>query len=425
MDNGYAQGSRRAVSVEEAVRRIQAHIRPVEAEEVSLAEASGRRLAEPVYAPHPLPHFRRSGMDGYAIRSADVAGASRDCPVALEVTVCIACGDVPVAALESGQAAKIMTGAMLPEGADAVIMFEMTTADQRAGSSIVLISKPIEIGANVTPVGAEAAEGELIAETGSLVGAGETALLAAFGCTSVRARRRPVIAIASTGSELLSANEPLSPGHVRNSNALMLADLVRSLGGIPRLLGTVRDEVEPVSSLIREAIPEADAIVTSGGVSVGDYDVMAQWMSAWEGNTLFNKVAIRPGSPTSAGILNGKPVIALSGNPGACYVGFELFVRPVVDRLLGAPRPGMPRIQALLGQDCGKVNAYPRYLRSRLEFREGRVYAHPLAHDKSGSLRSIKDTTALLVLPAGGSGMQAGEPVEVLLTGAGRSITGL
>ncbi|WP_159884661.1 molybdopterin molybdotransferase MoeA [Paenibacillus puerhi] len=416
--------NRTAVPVDEAVRRIQAHIRPTDAEEVPLGEAYGRRLAQSLYAPHAFPHFRRSGMDGYAIRAADVTEASREGPVALEVTASIAAGDMPPEPLASGQAAKIMTGAMLPEGADAVIMLEMTVSTERAGRPYVLIARPIEAGVNVSPVGSEAAEGELLAGAGSLIGPGETALLAASGCSSVRVHRRPVVAILSTGSELLPPEAALSPGRIRNSNAWMLADLVRSGGGIPHLLGTAEDDLETVRRIVSDAGREADAVITSGGVSVGDYDVLAEWLSSWEGSTLFNKVAMRPGSPTSAGILEGKPIFALSGNPGACYVGFELFVRPALDRLLGSPHAGMPRMQALLGQDYGKVNAYPRFLPSRLECREGRVYVYPLAHVKSGSMRSIKDTKALLIVPAGGNGLQAGETVDVLLTGGGRSLFG-
>ncbi len=417
MPNLSGKYNRDTVQVEEALNRIQAHVRVLETETVPLAQASGRRVAARIAAPHPYPAFRRSGMDGYAVRAADLAAASRDTPVVLEVVEHIPCGCVPERPVASGQTSRIMTGAMLPEGADTVVMFEMTETIERDGAACISVMKPLVSGTNVSGIGSEVGEAELLLEEGRVIGAGETALLAVFGITEVPVYRRPTIAILSTGSELLPADAPLEPGKIRNSNAWMLAERVRALGGIPLVLETAADELEHVRAAILEALAQADAVITSGGVSVGDYDVLADWLVSWEGTTLFTKVAMRPGSPTSAGVLYGKLIFALSGNPGACFVGFELFVRPALAAMQGTAGPALQRIRALLGEGFPKVNNYPRYVRGTLSFAEGRVYAVTHRHNQSGSLISIKDTTALIVIPAGGSGLQPGDLVDVLLLG--------
>jgi molybdopterin molybdotransferase len=407
---------RRTVQVGEALERLLSHARPGDVEEVTLDEAYGRRFAGELVADYPYPHFRRSGMDGYAIVAADTAEAASNHPVLLEVIDNIPCGAVPLREVRSGCASRIMTGAMLPEGADAVIMLEMTEEHAEGERPIIAVKRRIELGANVSPVGSEIEAGRLLIERGRLLAAGEITLLATYGWAKVPVYRRPVVAILSTGSELLDVDQPLAPGKIRDSNTAMLAALVREEGALPLIIGTVRDDTIAVEAIVERMLAKADAAITTGGVSVGDYDVMVDVFAKWNGTMLFNKVAMRPGSPTTAGVLQDKLLFSLSGNPGACFVGFKLFVRPVLSVLQGAMpgEGGLPTETAVLGEDYPKLNAYPRYLRGRRRIGCGIVNVVPLDNNQSGAMVSIQDADCLIVIPPGGNGLPAGEVVDVV-----------
>jgi molybdopterin molybdotransferase len=227
---------------------------------------------------------------------------------------------------------------------------------------------------------------------------------------------RPVVAILSTGSELLDVDQPLAPGKIRDSNTAMLAALVREEGAIPLVIGTVRDDTVAAEEIVERMLAQADAAITTGGVSVGDYDIMVDVFAKWDGTMLFNKVAMRPGSPTTAGVLQDKLLFSLSGNPGACFVGFKLFVRPVLSVLQGAmmDEGGLPKETAVLAEDYPKVNAYPRFLRGCSRTERGVVNVVPLDNNQSGSMVSIQDADCLIVIPPGGNGLPAGEVVEVV-----------
>jgi molybdopterin molybdotransferase len=225
-----------------------------------------------------------------------------------------------------------------------------------------------------------------------------------------------VVAILSTGSELLDVDQPLEPGKIRDSNTAMLAALVREEGAIPLVVGTVRDDTVTPSAIVEQMLSQADCAITTGGVSVGDYDIMVDVFAKWNGTMLFNKVAMRPGSPTTAGVLHDKLLFSLSGNPGACFVGFKLFVRPLLGVLQGAVPEvgGLPLETAVLGEAYPKVNAYPRYLRGRRRIVQGMVTVAPLDNNQSGAMVSIQEADCLIVIPPGGNGLSAGEIVDVL-----------
>lgn len=417
--NGNAANAirREAIPVEEAVRRIMERIGPLPAERVPLMDSFGRRLAEPVYADAPVPHFRRSGLDGYAIRAADTVGATPQSPARLHVVETVPCGAVPQTAVTPGTAVRIMTGAAVPEGADAVVMLEMTASAAEDGRTYALVYKPMASGANVTPIGLEAAAGERLLTPGRLILAGETAILAATGRSAVSVARSPRVAIIATGAELLpiDAASPIEPGRVRDSNSAMVAALVREAGGTPFMFGTVADELSAASDAVMRALEEADAVVTTGGVSVGDYDVMAELCRSWDGELLFDKVVMRPGSPTSAGIRRGRPLFMLSGNPGACYVGFELFVRAALLRMQGAQEPPHYAVQATLeGGEYAGI-ALKRYVRGCFRAENGVLYVKPMGADKSSSLVSLAGTECLIVVPPGGRGAKPGEAVTALV----------
>ncbi|WP_433947663.1 molybdopterin molybdotransferase MoeA [Brevibacillus agri] len=406
---------RQTVQVEEAQRRIEQHLRQLGVEEVSLEAACGRTLAEEVTAPEPMPHFRRSGMDGFAIMASATKGASPESPVLLEVIEHVPCGLVPTKAVSPNTATRIMTGAMVPEQADAVIMLEMTDNVEKQGNTFVSIKKEMPPGKNLTPIGHELAKGECVLQKGSEIRAGETALLATFGFSRVNVYKRPTVAIFATGSELLPVDAPLCQGKIRNSNSYMLAALVREAGGIPLLMNAVPDEADKAQAVILDAFSTADFVITSGGVSVGDYDILVDLFQNWEGELLFNKVAMRPGSPTTAGVWKDAFLFALSGNPGACFVGFELFVRPAILGMQGRKNKYRPECTAFLGEAFAKVNAYPRYVRGKSYVQDGKLFVKPVGMDQSSVTVSIKDSDCLIKIPPGGKGVQQGELVFALL----------
>jgi molybdopterin molybdotransferase len=402
---------RRAISLEEAQSLLLERTSLLPHEEVSLSAAWNRRLGEAIMSPHPVPAFRRAGMDGYAVRAEDLRLASPEQPALLNVLESLPCGVIPSRRVDSGQATRIMTGGMVPEGADAVVMLEMTTTEEREGQTCVLIGKPIAKGLNIADIGSEIAQGELLLNAGRRIGAGETALLATSGYANVRVARRPRVAILATGSELLDVHEPLAPAKIRNSNAPMLAALVREAGAEPIVLGKVPDGVEEARATLLEGLRSCDLLLTTGGVSVGDYDVMVEVLAATEVELLFNKITMRPGSPTSAAMMEGKPLVALSGNPGACFVCFHLLVRPILRKMLSESQPLPRRFQAWLGVDFPKVNAYSRYLRAYTELSEGAVWVYPTGDDKSSHMTTILDADCLIEIPPVKEGLAKGHLV--------------
>jgi molybdopterin molybdotransferase len=403
---------RQTIQPEDAQNRILEHIRLLDHEQVSLEEAWGRRLAEAIIAPHPFPHFRRSGMDGYAVRAVDLLEASVDKPIRLVVVESLPCGVVPHYEVGAGQASRIMTGGMVPEGADTVVMLEMTATEERDGAPYVLIGKSVPAGLNVAEIGCEIQEDDLLLPPGKVIRSGETALLASYGYAQVPVMRRPRVAILSTGSELLEVGEPLAPAKIRNSNAPMLAAMLREAGAEPVMLGKVPDDALAAQALVREGLRTCDMLLTSGGVSVGDYDVMVDVLAAPSVTLLFNKIAMRPGSPTTAAIAQDKLIVALSGNPGACFVGFHLLVAPALKVMQREEQPEPRSFQAYLGEGFPKVNAYRRYIRGRIDLQEGRVWVMPNGDDKSSLMTTIVDADCLIEIPPLKEGLEKGSLVK-------------
>ncbi|MEK4156654.1 gephyrin-like molybdotransferase Glp [Paenibacillus odorifer] len=405
---------REALQVKEAQAKIIKYANPLESEDVSLDECCGRYLAEKVIAPHPFPAFNRSSMDGYAI----IAGDTRNCVngqvVWLEIVDNIPCGAVPAVDITPGTAARIMTGAQVPVGADAVVMLEVTERREEEGKTYVGIRKKLEANSNITPQGFELSQGDLVLPTGRLISAGDIAVLAAFGLHTVKVYRRPKVAIFATGTELLEVHEPLEPGKIRNSNSPMLEALVKETGGVPAMLGAIVDDLELARSKVQMALETYDFVITTGGVSVGDYDIMGDLVREQSGNMLFNKVTMRPGSVTTAAVRGGKLLLALSGNPGACFVGFQLFARPVISLMQSASQPFLPEWNVTLGTDYKRVNNFTRFVRARLEIKDGSLFAYPALIDESSVTVTIKDSDCLIVVPPEEKGLSAGDKVTVI-----------
>ncbi|WP_339281083.1 gephyrin-like molybdotransferase Glp [Paenibacillus sp. FSL H8-0282] len=405
---------REALQVKEAQAKIIKYANPLESEDVSLDECCGRYLAEKVIAPHPFPAFNRSSMDGYAI----IAGDTRNCVngqvVWLEIVDNIPCGAVPAVDITPGTAARIMTGAQVPVGADAVVMLEVTERREEEGKTYVGIRRKLEANSNITPQGFELSQGDLVLPTGRLISAGDIAVLAAFGLHTVKVYRRPKVAIFATGTELLEVYEPLEPGKIRNSNSPMLEALVKETGGVPVMLGAIVDDLELARSKVQMALETYDFVITTGGVSVGDYDIMGDLVREQSGNMLFNKVTMRPGSVTTAAVRGGKLLLALSGNPGACFVGFQLFARPVISLMQSSSKSFLPEWSATLGTDYKRVNNFTRFVRARLEIKDGSLFAYPALIDESSVTVTIKDSDCLIVVPPEEKGLSAGDKVTVI-----------
>ncbi|MBM7569121.1 molybdopterin molybdotransferase MoeA [Paenibacillus sacheonensis] len=451
MNEGTLQGEarfrRRAIKVDEAMRLVMEALELGRQESVPLWEAAGRRLAEAVSATTDWPPFARSGMDGFAVRSADTALASPGAPATLRIAATVAAGALASADVAPGTAVRIMTGGAVPPGADAVVMLEQTTDAVVDGQPAVLVKRTAEPGQNIAPRGEEFRCGSVFAGPGELLRPGHAALLGTFGYAHVPVYARPRVAVLATGAELLPVEAPLAPGRIRDSNSAMVAALVAQHGGVPVLLGRVPDEPGAAAQAIVDALQQCDLIITTGGVSVGDYDVMASLLSflatdhpagkeasaasfasaaqtaakpgllPQDSRLLFNKAAMRPGAPTSAAVLSGKLLLALSGNPGACFVGFELFAKPALQRLQGAtPEQAMPKqVTAQLAGSFTKGSPHERFVRARLYTENAVLCAAPLGFGKSSMMASIPEADGLIRIKAGSEGAVEGDIVDVIV----------
>lgn len=395
------------LSVQEALERLLARFSPLTVETVPLLSAAGHALAEDQLAPFDLPAFDHSAMDGYAVRRADV---SPDCVLPVRGEARAAAGGA--AQLPAASAMRIFTGGALPLGADSVVIQENTVRDADG----VRIREVPELGANVRRAGSDLRAGTLALARGSAIGPGEIGLLASLGRVDVRVHRKPAVAILPTGDELRELGSAAEPGSIVNSNAYSLAAAVLAAGCTPRVLPIARDRAEDIRAGLRAA-RGADVLLTIGGASVGDYDLVGPALRD-EGFAIeFHKVAIKPGKPILFGLSDALPVIGLPGNPVSAFVTFEVFVRPCLQRMRGLSRVCSELVPV-------KLAAAARHSRGRLEFararlsRQGSALVATLnAKQGSGSLPSITDTNALVLLPAEQSEFAAGAELFALPLG--------
>ncbi|WEG11938.1 molybdopterin molybdotransferase MoeA [Pullulanibacillus sp. KACC 23026] len=403
------------IPVTEAVQRVMAHEKQLEAEYVSIEESDGRLLAEPIRADHDVPPFDRSPYDGFAIKSEDTKGRTRENPVKLQVVDHIGAGYVASKPLEHGQAIRIMTGAQLPVGADAIIMLELVEELEEDGQACILIKREVPKGDNISYKGEDTKEGTVLVEKGVRITPGIKAVLATFGYSKVEVAKQPRVGVIATGSELLELDEPLEPGKIRNSNAFMVMSQVKKAGGIPVNLGKFADDLEVSYNAVKNALSTVDVLITTGGVSVGDFDFLPEIYKRLGAKVLFNKIAMRPGSVTTVALLEDKLLFGLSGNPSACFVGFELYAAPYVRSLQGETKRYLSMTKAVLGSDFPKPNPFARFIRSHVDFRDGSLLVNPVGLDKSNVVTSLAGTNALTVLPGGSRGYSKGDRVDVLM----------
>jgi len=397
------------IGVEEALRTILDNIVVLPPQEVELLEAAGLVLAEDVVSPVDLPPFHNSAMDGFAVRAADLSGASEASPVSLRVLEDLPAGYVAKSKVEPGTAIRIMTGAPIPEGADSVVMVERTEQE----GELVRVNAPVNDGENVRYRGEELGEGEPALARGVTLGPAQIGLLAAIGRGTVKAIRRPVVGILSTGDEVVEVGEPLAPGKIRNSNSYSLAAQVIEAGAVPKRLGIARDTQEDVTRKLGDGL-ECDALITTGGVSVGDYDMVKAVLSSL-GRMVFWKVAMRPGKPLAFGVIQGTPVFGLPGNPTSSMVSFEQFVKPAIRKMSGHVSLGRVQIEAVLEEDIRVKPKLRYFLRAVVQRRDGTYFARLAGPQGSGMLKPIAGADGLLVVPEELTEVKAGERLNVQL----------
>lgn len=408
------------LSVKEAQQRLLEYFSPLPVEKISLWEAAGRVLAEPVAAAVNLPPFANSSMDGFAVRAADLASASQDQPVQLQVVADIPAGQVVEVHLDSGQAARIMTGAPLPDGADTVIPVEDTDFNTRepgvAAPDQVLIYRAGAPGDNVRPAGQDVRVGEPVLQPGRRLRPQDIGFLSMLGVPQVSVHRLPRTAFFSSGDELLPADQPLLPGKIHDANSYVLSALLREAGSVPVGLGIVPDQADAVQNCLDRASDEGvDLIVSSAGVSVGAFDFVRSVVEQ-QGRLDFWRVNMRPGKPLAFGHYRGIPFIGLPGNPVSAFVGFEVFVRPALNKLSGVSHWQRQTFRVRLAEPV-ESDGRESYLRAWLSEENQHIVAHLTGHQGSGNLRSLVQANALLVIPSGVKSLPAGAEVDGWLLG--------
>lgn len=379
------------------------------AESVPLARALGRTLARDVKAREDIPPFTKATMDGYAVRSEDARPAPGTSEARLAVVADLPAGRLLRQALGRGQAVRIMTGAPLPGGADAVVMVEDTSSDERG----VVVRRAVRSGDNIGQAGEDLKKGETAVEKGTVIGPAEIGMLAAAGLARVPVVRRPKLAVISTGDEIVEPGRPKRRGQIRNSNGPALTALAVQAGADAAYLGIARDRKASLTAKLAKA-RSADVLILSGGVSVGDYDLVKSELGASGVKTVFWRVRIKPGKPVFFGVRGRQLVFGLPGNPTSSMVTFHLFVRPAIDRLLGRTTIGPASATAVLDETIALKPGRTQFLRGRLTSRGPRLKVVPYEDQRSGVLRSMVRGRVLIVVPADAGRIEAGREVEIL-----------
>ncbi len=413
------------IRVEEALRAILANIDPIETEQIPLPDALNRILAETIYSEINVPPFINSAMDGYAVLAKDTQNASPTNPITLKVVDNIPAGATPTAPLTPGTAARIMTGAPVPEGADAVIRFEETSEHidtNQVSSDEVLIYHSVSTEDNVRKIGEDIQTGQAVLEQGHKIRPQDVGVLAAIGQATVQVYRRPRVAILATGDELVDIDQPIGPGQIRNSNEYTQAAMVEKYGGEAIRLGIARDTVEDLTEKIHNGLAlGVDLFLTSAGVSVGDFDIVKNVL-ATEGQMQFWQVAIKPGKPLAFGVLQDEslqkeiPLIGLPGNPVAAMVAFEVFARPAILKLGGQKSWEKATIHAVLDEDV--INSGRRHFMRAFVYPVEQGYrvttrGSGVQVQGSGILTSMVWANGLVVVPENVTYLPAGETIAV------------
>ncbi|OLN33462.1 molybdopterin molybdotransferase MoeA [Desulfosporosinus metallidurans] len=388
------------IELEEAKELVLTRIQPVETESVSLSDAYGRVLAQNVTSPMAMPPFARSPLDGYAYRAA----AFDSQPLLLNIVSEIPAGTFSEREIVIGEAAKIFTGAPIPPGANCVVRLEDT---ESVGDEVTIL-RPVLSGSNIIPKGEEIKEGDLLLEQGFYLTPPAIGLLAAVGLDQVNVYRRPRVGLLSTGTELMDVGQPLHPSKIYNSNSYTLRGMLQEAGCEVLVIPIVADQIDKTLMALRR-VADADVVISTGGASVGDYDVMRHALTQFECEMLFWKLNLKPGTPASVGQKGKQFFFSLSGNPAAAMVTFELLVRPALRKLAGRSTIEDERFLVKMAQGFGKTGKQRRFLRAQAVFKDGEIWADPALAQGSGILRSMIGSHLLVDVPANHGSVEPGE----------------
>jgi len=416
------------ISVEEALEKLLSNVEVLAKEEVAVLDSLGQVLVEDVYSDIDVPPLDNSAMDGYAVRSSDTLGAGPQSPRLFRVIDTVAAGSISESEVTAGTAVRIMTGAPVPNGADAVVRFEDTDEVSRqeisGGKPITEVGILCEagVGLNIRQAGEDIRRGFRILAEGTVIRPAEVGVLASLGRNKATVISRPVVAILSTGNELVEVGQPLPTGKIYNSNSYSVAALVRRYGGIPRMLGIALDSEDSLVEALRRGL-DADMLITSGGVSVGDYDVVKDVL-AKEGEIGFWTVRMKPGKPLAFGTIRGVdkqgaprriPHLGLPGNPVSSMVTFEMFARPAIFKMMGKKNWAKPTVEAVLEDGIVNTDGRRVFTRAIIEKREGRYFARLTGPQGSGVLTSMSQANGLAIVPEDWAEARPGDIVRVLM----------
>ena len=411
------------ITVDQALEKVLEHVAILEAEESPILSCLGQVLAEDVLSAVNIPPLDNSAMDGYAVRSADTGGASRKSPRTLRVIGTVAAGVVSQLEVEPGTAIRIMTGAPVPDGADAVVKFEDTDeSDRRGVPAEVGVLIEVAPGAEIRRAGEDIAAGSLVLSKGTMLRAAEVGVLASLGCKKVKVIRRPVVAVLATGDEIMDIGKPLVKGKLYNSNSYSLAALVQRYGAVPKMLGVALDNEDSLMDRLSSG-READVVITSGGVSLGDYDVVREVLEK-EGEIIFWRVREKPGKPLVFGLLKGRtktgkaknvPFFGLAGNPVSAMVNFELFARPAILKMMGRKNLTKPTVRAVVEDAIENTDGRRVFTRVLVEKRGDGYFARLTGPQGSGILTSMALANGLAIVPEDEPGVEPGDVVEVMM----------
>ena len=401
------------ISVEAALEIILSEIKPLGLERTSILSTLGRVLGEDICASVDNPPWDNSAMDGYALRASDTKGASRGKPVILRIIEDLPAGYVAKKTIKRGETVRIMTGAPIPRGADAVIMVEDTDKSEvRSQKSEVKVFREAKIRDNIRRAGEDFKKGALVLKKGTAIRAAEVAMLATVGKPNVCVYQRPKVAVLSTGDELVEIEETPSNGKIVNSNSYAISAQIKACGAVPVQLGIARDAKKDLMDKLSYGLA-SDCILSSGGVSVGDFDFVKDVLKEMGSEMRFWKVAIKPGKPLAFGIINNKPVFGLPGNPVSAMVAFEQFVRPAILKMMGVRNIFRKSLTALLTSSLKKKAGRMHFIKAVLEEKKGQFYATPLEGQGSGILSSMVMANSLIILPEDAEDAAKGSKVKV------------
>lgn len=402
------------ISVEEAQEKVLSYVHILEEAERPILECLGQVLAKDIYSTIDVPPLDNTAMDGYAVKAKDTGGASQQSPRFLRIIGTVAAGSISRHEVTQGTAIRIMTGAPIPKGADAVVQFEDTDEEKRkTASDTVGILAEAGPGLNIRKAGEDITEGSLVLSKGTTLTPSAIGVLASLGLSTAKVIRRPVVAILATGDELVDIDQPLPPGKIHNSNTYSLAALTQYYGAVPKILGIARDNEESLSAKLHEGL-SSDMLITSGGVSMGDYDVVKDIL-AKEGEIAFWRIRMKPGKPLAFGTIRGVPHLGLPGNPVSSMITFELFARPAILKMMGKKNWSRPTIEAVLEDPVTNRDGRRIFARAVLERRNNQYFARLTGPQGSGILTSMAQANGLAIIPENKPGVSAGETVQVIL----------